>query len=71
MHASAMFATLDKQLSFDKMSFQCHQDILSGPGADVSEHLISADLNSCLENGLHDWVGLFSISLRTLSSVCR
>ena len=61
--------TLERQSSFGKISFQWHQDILSEPGVDESEHLIIADLNSWLEKGLHGWPCLFSISLRMLTSI--
>ena len=63
--------TLERQPSFEKISFQWRHDILSGPGADESEHLISAVLNSWLEKGFQGWLGLFSISLRTSASVWR
>ena len=59
----------ERQLSFVKMSFQWHQDILLGPRAEESVHLRMADLNSWLEKGLHDWHSLRSISLRILTSI--
>ena len=68
MHASAMLMILDRQSLSLKMSFQWHHVILSGPGAELLEHLWIADLNSYLENGIQTWLGLWSISLRMLVS---
>jgi len=53
MHESAMLMMLDRQLSSLMMIFKwCHIN-LSEPGADELLHLLIADLNSVLENGLH------------------
>ena len=64
IQASAIQVIFERHSSFARMSFQCLQDILSGPGAEWSEHLWIADLNSLLENGFHGLRGLLSISLR-------
>ena len=61
----------ERHSSFKRMSFQCRQDSLSGPGAEESEHLRMADLNSWLEKLLHGWHGLRSISLRMFTSTWR
>ena len=66
MHESAMLIMFERQVSWLTINFKCHYVSLSGPGADPSLHLLIADLNSSLENGLHCWVGLCSISLSML-----
>ena len=59
---------LVRQSSFLMMIFRWCHDNLSGPGAEESLHLLITDLNSVLENELHCWEGLHSISLRILGS---
>ena len=71
IQASAMQVIFEIHSSFARMSFQCFQDILSGPGAEESEHLWMADLSSLLENGFHGLRGLRSISLRIDMSTWR
>ena len=59
---------LVRQSSFLTMTFRWRHDNLSGPSAEESLHLLITDLNSALENELHCWEGLHSISLRILRS---
>jgi len=69
-HTSAISMILDRQSLFLMMIFKwCHVN-LSGPGVNESLHLLIADLNSNLENGLHFWGGLRSTSSRMLRSTC-
>ena len=68
IHASAMLMILERQSSFLKMSFQWRHVSLSGPGVDVSIHLLIADLNSYLEKEFQLWRGLYATSLRMLGS---
>ena len=53
MQESAMLMMLVRQALFWRMIFRWRYDNLSGPGADELLHLLIADLNSFLENGLH------------------
>ena len=71
MHKSAMLIMFERQVSWLMMNFKCRHVSLSGPDADPSLHLLIADLNSSLENGLHCWVGLCSILLSMLMSTWR
>jgi len=71
MHESAMLIMLARQVSWLMMNFKWRHISLSGPSADTLLHLLIADLNSSLENGLHRWEGLCSTSLRMLRSTWR
>jgi len=53
MQELAMLMMLDRQSLFLMMSFKWRHVNLSGPGADEPLHLLIADLNSDLENGLY------------------
>jgi len=53
MQELAMLMMLDRQSLFLMMSFKWHHINLSGPSADELLHLLIADLNSVLENGLY------------------
>ena len=66
MHESAMLIMFERQASWLTMNFKCYHVSLSGPSADPLLHLLIADLNSSLENGLHHWAGLCSILLSML-----
>ena len=68
IQALVMLMILERHSSFLIISFQCHHDILSGPGVEESIHLWIADLNSYLENGFQILQGLCSTSFRILKS---
>ena len=70
MHVSAILMILDIQSSFLMMIFKWRHVNLSDPGVNESLHLLIADLNLNLENGLHFWGGLQSTLLRMLRSTC-
>jgi len=57
---------LERQSLSLMISFQWRHVILSRPGADVSIHLLIADLNSYLEKEFQVWRGLCTISSRML-----
>ena len=59
---------LVRQALFWRMIFRWRHNNLSGPGANELLHLLIADLNLFLENGLHPWEGLRSTLLRILRS---
>ena len=63
MHESAMLIMFERQVSWLTMNFKCRHVSLSGPSTDPLLHLLIANLNSSLENGLHHCEGLCSISL--------
>ena len=70
MYVSVILMILDRQSSFLIMIFKwCHVNLL-GSSVDESLHLLIANLNSNLENGLHFWGGLWSTSSRMLRSTC-
>ena len=71
MQESAMLMMLNRQSLFLMMSFKWRHINLSGPGAEESLHLLIADLNSVLENGLYHWDGLCFTSFRMLGSTWR
>ena len=53
MQESVILMMLDRQSSFLMMSFKWCHDNLSGLGVNELLHLLIANLNSVLENGLH------------------
>ena len=68
-----MLMMLDRQSSSLMMILKWCYVNLSGPGANESLHLLIADLNLVLENGLHYWDGLHFTLFRMLGSTwqCR